>query len=90
MNKPLESLGGLLVLAGAAGLVHKIVGWALFGVVVRVTRATPFLRDHEIATYVAMIVLGIAVLVAADAAGSRTAGSPAAGSHAGDEPSDES
>jgi hypothetical protein len=68
MKKPLETLGGLLVLAGAAGLAHQVVGWALFGVVVRVTRATPFVRDHQIATYVALIVLGLAVLVAADAA----------------------
>jgi hypothetical protein len=77
MKKPLETLGGLLILAGAAGLVHQVVGWALFGVVVRITRATPFVRDHQIATYVTLIVLGLAVLIAADAAAdARPGGEP--------------
>jgi hypothetical protein len=66
MKKPLETLGGLLILAGAAGFVHWWLGWALFGIVARVARAAPYLRDHEVVTYVALIVAGLAVLVASD------------------------
>ena len=66
MRKSLETLGGLLVLGGVAGLVHWWLGWALFGIVARVARATPYLRDHEIVTYVALIVIGLAVLLFAD------------------------
>ena len=69
MGKSLETLGGLLILAGAAGLVHRVVGWAPFGVVVRAARATPFVRDHQIATYVVLIVLGLALLMIPDTAG---------------------
>jgi hypothetical protein len=66
MKKPLETLGGLLILGGVAGIVHWWLGWALFGIVARVARATPYLRDHEVVTYVALIAAGLAVLVAAD------------------------
>jgi hypothetical protein len=66
MKKPLETLGGLLILAGAAGLVHWWLGWAPFGIVARVARATPYLRDHEVVTYSALIAAGLVVLVAAD------------------------
>jgi hypothetical protein len=66
MKKPLETLGGLLILGGVAGIVHRLLGWAPFGIVARVARATPYIRDHEVVTYVALVVLGLAVLVAAD------------------------
>jgi hypothetical protein len=66
MKKPLETAGGLLILGGIAGIVHWWLGWAPFGIVARVARATPYIRDHEIAAYVALIVVGLAVLVAAD------------------------
>jgi hypothetical protein len=69
MKNSLESVGGLFVLAGAAGLVHRFVGWAPFGVVARVARATPLIRDHEVVTYAVLIALGIAVVIAADKAG---------------------
>lgn len=68
MKKSLETLGGLIILAGVAGFVHRIIGWAPFGVVARVARATPFIRDHEVVTYAVLIALGLAVLVAADKA----------------------
>jgi Na+/serine symporter len=66
MKKPLETLGGLLVIGGVAGIVHLLVGWAPFGVVTRVARAAPYVRDHEIGTYAALIAVGLAVLVGAD------------------------
>jgi hypothetical protein len=66
MRKPLETLGGLLVLGGVAGIVHWWLGWALFGIVARIALATPYLRDHEVVTYVALIAAGLAVLLATD------------------------
>ena len=66
MKKPLETLGGLLILGGIAGIVHWCLGWAPFGVVARVAHAAPYIRDHEIVTYVALIAAGLAVLVVAD------------------------
>jgi|tagenome__1003787_1003787.scaffolds.fasta_scaffold19290461_1 hypothetical protein len=68
MKKPLETLGGLVILAGVAGFVHRLIGWAPFGVVARLTRATPFIRDHEVVTYAVLIALGLAILVVADKA----------------------
>jgi hypothetical protein len=66
MKKSLETAAGFLILAGVAGIVHRYVGWAPFGVVVRVARAMPYIRDNEIAAYVALIVLGLAALVVID------------------------
>jgi hypothetical protein len=83
MKKPLETLGGLLILAGAAGFVHWWFGWAPFGIVARVARAAPYLRDHEVVTYAALIVAGLAVLVAADSVANSVADS-----RDGEEPSE--
>jgi hypothetical protein len=83
MKKPLETLGGLLILAGAAGFVHWWLGWAPFGIVARVARATPYLRDHEVVTYGALIVAGLAVLVVADSVADEVADS-----RDGEEPSE--
>ena len=76
MRKPLETLGALLILGGAAGIVHRFLGWAPFGIV---ARGTPYLRDHETVAYVALIVAGLAVLVVVD---------KVAESHEGEEPSE--
>jgi hypothetical protein len=69
MRRTVETLGGLLILGGAAGIVRRFLGWAPFGIVVRAARATPFVRDHEVVAYVALIVIGVIVLVAADKIG---------------------
>ena len=68
MKKALETLGGLLIIGGGAGLAHLVFGWAPFGVVVRVAEATPFVRDHATVTYVVAVVLGLVVLVLSDVA----------------------
>jgi hypothetical protein len=87
MRKPLETLGGLFILGGAVGLVHRFLGWAPFGIVARVARGTPYIRDHEIATYVALIVAGLAVLILADNVADNAA-DKVAGSRDGEEPVD--
>jgi hypothetical protein len=66
MKKSLESLGGLILVAGVAGLVHRFAGFGPFGFVARVTRATPFIRDHEVVTYVVLLAVALAVFVVAD------------------------
>ena len=76
MKRPLETLGGLLIIGGVAGVGHWCLGWGLFGIVARVAHATPYIRDHEIVTYVALIAAGLAVLVVA---GSRDGEEPSEG-----------
>lgn len=76
MKKSLESVGGLLIIGGVAGLVHRFLGWAPFGFVARVARLTPFVRDNEVVTYVALILLGLAALVVAGNAGLRDGEEP--------------
>jgi hypothetical protein len=77
MKKSLEVLGGLLVLGGAAGIVHRLVGWAPFGIIVRAVRATPFVRSHEVVTYVALMALGVVVVAVSGSVGEpRDSGEP--------------
>ncbi|MDN3357942.1 hypothetical protein [Actinomadura sp. DC4] len=63
MKKSLETLGGLLIVGGLAGFVHHLFGWAPFGFVARIARATPLVRDHEYVTYAVLIVLGLGLLL---------------------------
>lgn len=88
MKKPLETLGGLLILGGLARIAHWWLGWGLFGIVARAAHATPYLRDHEVVTYVVLIVAGLAVLLTTDdAAESRDGESHDGESRDGGEPS---
>lgn len=66
MKKPLEAVGFMLMLWGAAGLVHHFFDWfRLWAIVYRVGP----LRGHEVAASIAMVVLGFAVSVAAEKVG---------------------
>jgi hypothetical protein len=63
MKKAGETLGVLLVLNGIAGLVHEWLGWFRLWAIVR---RFDLLDRYEIPANIALLVLGLAVLVAAD------------------------
>jgi len=63
MEKTLSSAGFLLVIAGAAGLLHHFIhGFRLFAFVARI----PFLSQYDLYVSAALLVLGLALLVAGD------------------------
>lgn len=65
MRKQVSALGGLLVLAGAAGLIHELVGWFRLWAVVR---HLGFLDGYEIWANLGLLVLGLALAILADPA----------------------
>jgi hypothetical protein len=63
MQKTLQSVGFLLAIVGVAGLVHHFVnGFRLFAFVARI----PFLAGYDLYVSAALLVLGVALLVAGD------------------------
>jgi zinc transporter ZupT len=63
MQKTLQSIGFLLGIVGAAGLVHHFVhGFKLFAFVSRI----PLLSRYELYASAALVVLGLALLIAGD------------------------
>ena len=65
MGKTLQSTGFLLGIAGAAGLVHHFVrGFTLFALISRI----PLLARYDLYVSIALIVLGLALLIADDRA----------------------
>jgi hypothetical protein len=63
MKRLSETVGFLMVLFGAAGIMHHFFGWfRLWGVL----RHLGLFRDHAIAANAALIVVGGIVLVLAD------------------------
>ena len=65
MQKTLQSIGFLLGIAGAAGLVHHFApGFKLFALVSRI----PLLSRYDLYSSAALVVLGLALLVAGDRA----------------------
>ncbi|MEU7135651.1 hypothetical protein [Streptomyces sp. NPDC046261] len=71
MKKFLEGLGVLLVLQGLAGIVHGTTGWfRTFGLI----RRLGFLHGYEIYAGGVLAVLGVALVLVADAAGRAEAG----------------
>ena len=65
MRKTLQPIGFLLSIAGAAGLVHHFVhGFKLFALVSRI----PLLSRYDLYVSAALVVLGLALLIAGDRA----------------------
>ena len=65
VQKTLQSIGFLLSIAGAAGLVHHFVhGFKLFAFVSRI----PLLSRYDLYVSAALVVLGLALLIAGDRA----------------------
>jgi len=65
VQKTLQSIGFLLGIAGAAGLVHHFVhGFKLFVLVSRI----PLLSRYDLFVSAALVVLGLALLIAGDRA----------------------
>ncbi|MFI9841227.1 hypothetical protein ACIHFD_29630 [Nonomuraea sp. NPDC051941] len=64
MRKLVEILGALLVIQGAAGLVHEWIGWFRFWVLVPYLE---FLKGYEIWANIGLLVLGLIVLTVAGA-----------------------
>ncbi|MEU5051786.1 hypothetical protein [Streptomyces sp. NPDC021096] len=66
MKKLFEGLGVLLALQGLAGILHDTTGWFRdFGLL----RHLGFLHGHEIYAGGVLVVLGVALVLASDAAG---------------------
>ena len=66
MQKTLQSIGFLLGVAGVAGLVHHFAhGFKLFALVSRI----PLLSQYDLYVSAALVVLGLALLIAGDRAG---------------------
>lgn len=63
MKKFGEVLGFLIALNGVAGLIHEWLGWFRPWVLVRYL---DFLDGYEIVANIALIVIGVIVMVAAD------------------------
>ncbi|WNI21549.1 hypothetical protein [Streptomyces sp. ITFR-16] len=64
MKKLCETVGFLLFVQGAAGLLHEWFDWfRFFGLVHRV----PFVRDYPLFAGIVLVVTGIAVMIASDA-----------------------
>ncbi|WP_432011702.1 hypothetical protein [Streptomyces cucumeris] len=71
MKKVLEGAGSLLVFWGLAGLVHELVGWfRLWGVLGRL----PFVDGHEWIASGVILVLGVVLVMVAEAMDGRPAG----------------
>lgn len=65
VQKTLQSIGFLLGIAGAAGLVHHFAhGFKLFALVSRI----PLLSRYDLYVSAALVVLGLALLIAGDRA----------------------
>ena len=65
MQKTLQSAGFLLAIAGVAGLVHHFVhAFRLFALVARI----PFLARYDLYVSAALLILGLALLIAGDRA----------------------
>jgi len=63
MQKTLQSAGFLLAIVGVAGLVHHFVhGFRLFALVARI----PFLGRYDLYASAALLVLGVALMIAGD------------------------
>ena len=71
MQETLQSAGFLLAIAGVAGLVHHFVnGFRLFAFVARI----PFLARYDLYVSAALLVLGVALLIAGDRTKSQLSG----------------
>jgi hypothetical protein len=63
MQKVLQSIGFLLAVAGAAGLIHHFAHW--FRLFVLLSRI-PLVARYDIFANAAVFVLGLALLIAGD------------------------
>lgn len=64
MKKLCETVGFLVFVQGAAGLLHEWIDWfSLFGLVQRL----PFVRDYALFASIVLVVTGVAVMIASDA-----------------------
>lgn len=64
MKKFVESVGFVVFLQGAAGLLHEWTGWFRLWAVVR---RFDFLEGYGMLANIALVVTGVAVMIAADA-----------------------
>ncbi|MGW8885261.1 hypothetical protein [Streptomyces sp. NPDC055749] len=63
MKKFVESIGFIVCLQGAAGLLHEWTGWFRLWAVVR---RFDFLDGHGMFVNIVLVVTGVAVMIAAD------------------------
>ena len=63
MKKFVELIGTLVVINGIAGIVHEFTGWFDLWVIVRYLK---FLDGYEIFANIVLIVLGVAIVTAAN------------------------
>lgn len=64
MKKLCETVGFLVFVQGAAGLLHEWLGWfQFFGLV----RRLPFIGGYSLFVSIVLVVTGIAVMIASDA-----------------------
>ena len=62
MNKLLEFVGVVLILEGAAGLIHELIGWFRL---VAIVRHLDFLDGYEVLANAGLIGLGFVALTLA-------------------------
>ncbi|MEU5974785.1 hypothetical protein [Streptomyces sp. NPDC047315] len=67
MKKLLETVGGLLLLFGAAGVVRELTGWFPFlGATRLLTENVSFLQDHAALTNAVIAVVGFVTVMIAE------------------------
>lgn len=63
MKKLCETVGFLVFVQGAAGLLHEWFDWFRFFSVVR---RLPFFGDHALFVCIVLVVTGVAIMIASD------------------------
>lgn len=72
MRKMLESAGGLLMAAGAAGTIRELTGWFPFmGGAGQVLERLPFLGDRLIFGFLVLMVVGFVLVMISESGGGR-------------------
>ncbi|MEU3602155.1 hypothetical protein ABZ714_26075 [Streptomyces sp. NPDC006798] len=67
MRKMLESAGGLLIAAGAAGTIRELTGWFPFmGGAEKVLEELPFLDDRPLFGFLVLAVVGFVLVMVSE------------------------
>ncbi|MFH8619225.1 hypothetical protein ACH4E8_29745 [Streptomyces sp. NPDC017979] len=68
MKKLLETVGGLLLLFGAVGVLRELTGWSIsfLGATRLLTENVAFLHDHAALTNAAIAVVGFVTVMIAE------------------------
>ncbi|KUJ70977.1 hypothetical protein ACZ90_01380 [Streptomyces albus subsp. albus] len=70
MKKLIESVGMLLLVTGAAGVVHHFLSWFRF---MGLLRHIPPFEEHELSAGIGALLLSLLLFVLADSLGGRAA-----------------